>query len=224
MIRNLIQPIHIILSLFMLFSSLSVIAQSEEKSELRDPFRKGMWISGLSGHVTSGHVTDRLTNSLATENSFEFISESGYFFKDNLVLGWTISGNGSVNTGNSESSELALGIVGRGYFSKKEGIGALFGETTLQYINISSKYTTLNSPIPLNEKILGSGFGFTLGLGFTYLVVNSIGFDFRMRYKGIWLDAERTNQIDDLEKSIDSYVSQVSFTFGFTIFINEFFF
>lgn len=183
-----------------------------------------MWISGLNGRISSGNITDRLSNSGTVENVFDFTSESAYFFKDGLAIGWTLTGSGSINTGMSETSAFSLGAFTRIYFSKRRDIGALFGELSMQYVSVNSKFTTLNSAVPFNERVSGAGFGFSMSIGYTYLLMDAIGFDFKMKYDGAWLDGQRSNTISNIEAPIDTYSGKISFSFGFTVFINEFFF
>ncbi|GAA4836875.1 hypothetical protein [Algivirga pacifica] len=200
------------------------LAAAQDSTYQHTSFEKGMWISGLSGSIQSGSTTDKNSNTLIS-NQFTFQSQSAYFFANRLAIGWNISGSGVNNNDgqHQENSIFALGPYSR-YYLHQNPYGGMFAELGAQYVTLSDRRTSLGSSISLNEISRLRGFGFITGIGYTYLLHKGIGFDIRMMYQGAWMRGDRTNLDNEERENLKAYVGQILFQFGFTIFINEFFF
>ncbi|PWJ40137.1 hypothetical protein [Sediminitomix flava] len=220
--NSILKPILITLLLLVPFE---VFSQSELDSTYT-PFRKGMWISGLSGTMTSNTFIEKNSNLNANANTFDLKSNSAIFIKERWALGWNIiiSGSGNSANGGLGSSEISIGPYSRYYFSKTLP-GALYVELTALYTNLTDRDDAFNSgQVALGQEITLDGGGFRAGLGYTHILRRGIAFDFGMEFNALWAGGDVTDLNTDTTTPVNVYIGGIEFDFGFIIFINEFFY
>ncbi len=131
---------------------------------------------------------------------FNIYPTVGYFVKDNLALGATLSVGFAVNHGGGTSVQFGLSPYIRPYFSKTESRAKMFGEAALGFYG----YTVSGSNFSVDDYVATA----TVGAGFSYFLTRNVSLESILRVSG-------TTLVDDVE-----FHYQPSVNFGFQIYLN----
>ncbi|WP_020527818.1 hypothetical protein [Flexithrix dorotheae] len=228
LIRSFESKIILILTYFIMFQSGYLFAQSENDStrHYSGPFQKERFLTGLNGNISSGAFSTSSSNNQKTfDNSYSFGTKSGFFVKDKWAVGgdFKISRSSQNSTISYSSELLQLGPWSRYYLSDHD-YGSLFPEISIFYANSREDSQILNGPQNFHEALNTRGGGIEVGAGFTYIIDNKVGFDLVLSYKSIFLSGTKEDFINNTQTKESVFTDVISFNFGFTIFIDEFFF
>lgn len=210
------------------FISLSIFIISAngqaDSIVLQTPFVKGKWINGLSGSIKSSSL-DRDSVKNNTSNEYRLNLGSSKFIRDRLSLGFLLQLSRLNSEGViSENSEIfQVGPLAR-YYTSESQIGSFFFQGVLSYVKYQESLTIDDTNSSFETKTDGKGIGFLLGLGYSYAISDWVIFDLAISYDTNWIDA-KTNTSPSFEiVREDLILGAVSYSFGFNILINEFFF
>jgi len=206
-------------------SSLVYAQDSEDTTAVASPFRKGRWITGLGGSISSS-VNDNNSNSSKTfSNRYNFEVRTGPFVKDRWAVGivFTASRQSSQDVISRESEILQIGPATRYYFSK-DSKGSIYVNGAVLFVRTLDSNSIQNSGFAFNEKVEGSGIGANFVLGYTYVVNDWIGFDIGMGYDGSFIQGTVKSDQDITLRDEDFFRGQQFFIFGFNVLLDEFFF
>jgi outer membrane protein W len=198
-----------------------------QNDTLGTPFKKGKFFTELSGTISSGGIRQS-SSSFATsvfENRYSIGTTSGFFIKDRWGLGITLNlarqGNNEAIKYSSES--LNLGATTRYYFSK-ESSGSLFLEFAVFYANLNLENKSNDTSLVYHVVTTGNGIGSNLGVGFTYALNQTVGFNMGIRYATTYFWGKEKDLVKNEVESSQIIQENLLFHFGFIIFINEFFY
>ncbi|MEN8799404.1 MAG: hypothetical protein ABF293_09165 [Flavobacteriaceae bacterium] len=200
-----------------------ILAQDSAVDSTVTPFRKGRWLTGITGTISSSVNESKSTDERTSSNEYALNILGGKFFKDRWLVGGIIQMDRSDADGltdlNTES--LFLGPMVTHYFSDSER-GSL-------NLTLSPGYTRYNNSISflddLEENIEeseGSGFGFIANLGYSYVVFDRIAFDIGVALSQRWLNVERRVDPGNVVFSDDINLRDISFSFGFRVLLDSF--
>jgi hypothetical protein len=187
------------------------------------PFRKGRWLTGITGTISSSVNELKSTDERTNSNEYALNIVGGNFFRDRWLVGGIVQMDRSDADGladlNAES--LFLGPLVTHYFSDSEH-GSL-------YLAISPGYTRYKNTIRFMDDVdenieasEGSGFGFIVNLGYSYVVLDRIAFDIGVAITQRWLNVERRLDPGEVVFSDDINLRDISFSFGFRVLLDRF--
>ena len=200
------------------------MAQETEKDTTKNesvtPFRKGRWITGLTGFIGSGSTENTNTKTKSISNQYRIELNTGKFIKDRINLG--LSAN--MERSNIEESDVEvltsesffIGPKGT-YYASGSSIGSIFFSLSPGYALYRDKAGSVVDNVYIENVNKGGGFGFLFTFGFAYVIDDRVSFDLGLNYNVYWLNLDQeSNTGQDLGS--DSYeLSNLSFSFGFKI-------
>lgn len=187
------------------------------------PFRKGRWLTGISGVINSSRNQFKSTGQDNSSNEYALNIVGGNFFKDRWLIGGIIQLERSDADGLTDlnTETLFFGPVISHYLSDSNR-GAL-------YFNLSPGYSRYRNLVRFNGDLVvnedsaeGSGFGILIGLGYTYVVFDRIAFDIGVGITQRWLTVERTLQPEEIVFSENINLRNIGFSFGFKVLLDRF--
>ncbi|AXT63029.1 DUF481 domain-containing protein [Aquimarina sp. AD10] len=210
------------ISLFILFSNL-ITAQIQNKDTIVSPFRKGKWLTGLSGTINSSTIELRNTNETTTTNEYGINLTTGKFIKNRFLVGGTISANRSNNSGIVErtTENLFLGPIVSYYLSKVER-GSLFFQASPGYVLYRDNTRIEQTNGFIEELAEGGGFGTLLGVGYSYAFFDVVTFDIGLKTNLLWINIDQESTPINTITSEAIFVNSISFSFGFNILVDQF--
>ena len=215
-----------ILVILIVFQALTIYSQGTPEIEQTTPFRKGRWFTGLSGSISSNINQLQGNESRTQTNEFGLSMTTGKFLKDRLLFGGILNINrsSSDNIAKSSTESLFIGPSLR-YYLQKAKEGSIFGEFSPGYVRFREtiELTNINT-IAINQESIGSGFGSLIGIGYSYVLHDRITFDLGLRLNLFWLTLENESKLDNTITKVDVLSSNLSFSFGFNVLLDDFFF
>ena len=192
---------------------------------INTPFRKGRWLTGLSGSISSNSTEVSGSDEKTTTNEFGLNISTGRFIKDRLLLGGTLNADRASSAGSVDSTRETL-FIGPflSYYLTPNLRGSLFTRLSTGYVRFREE-TILNS-IPETAEVLstGGGFGTLIGLGYSYVIDDKIAFDIGFDLNLFWIGIDQEQQPVGTITSQNLSVSSTAFTFGFNVILDDFFF
>ncbi|MGA9238513.1 hypothetical protein [Robiginitalea sp.] len=189
------------------------------------PFRKGRWLSGLSGTFNSSTLNIESSDNLVSANSYGLEIFTGTFFKDRWFLGANVFVNS--NTGNGlikkESESLLVG-PSFSYYFLKEPYGSLYMSVLPGYFRIRESATVEPGGGLIQEKAEGPGFATRIRLGFAYVISDRIVLDVGLGTNLAWIDVDFVSTIEQTSRTESIFSNTTFFSFGFNVLLDEFFF
>ncbi|WP_271764761.1 hypothetical protein [Aquimarina algiphila] len=209
--------------LFLLISSNSISGQKKENDTIVSPFRKGKWLTGLSGTINSSTIELRNTNETTTTNEYGINLTTGKFIKNRFLVGITIAANRSNNSGIVErtTENLFIGPLVSYYLSKVER-GSLFFQVSPGYVRYRDNTRIEQTSGFVEELGEGSGFGTLLGVGYSYAFFDLVTFDIGLKTNLLWINIDQESAPANTIISEDIFVNSISFSFGFNILVDQF--
>ncbi len=213
-----------ILTIFLLLVfSNSMSGQEKENDTIVSPFRKGKWLTGLSGTINSSTIELRSTNGTTTTNEYGINLTTGKFIKNRFLLGVTIAANRSNNSGIVErtTENLFIGPLVSYYLSKVER-GSLFFQVSPGYVRYRDNTRIEQTNGFVEELGEGGGFGTLLGVGYSYAFFDLVTFDIGLKTNLLWINIDQESIPINITTSEDIFVNSISFSFGFNILVDQF--
>ena len=209
------------LNISLVYSQNTVPANATDNSVT--PFRKGRWLTSLSGNISTTTNELKSTNSKTVSNDYGLNLSTGKFFKERWLFGVTFQAQRQESNGdvNIVGESLYLGPQFARYFSKTKD-GSLF-------LNISPGFVLYRSLASINEvtdfqiEEEGNGFGTVISLGYSYVIRDLISLNIGFNLENYWIGVDSINTAG-IPESDDIKISNFSFTFGFGVILDDFFF
>jgi len=225
---NLISNINFKCRLFLgilLFSLVSFSGYTQTKDSTMTAFKKGKWLTGLSGTISSNTSQERNSNTKQVLNSYGINIETGKFIKNRWLIGGKFNANRSSLGGSVDrtTETLYIGPYSNYYFTDSK-TGSLFGSLSVGYVRYRDKTQLIQFNEVAQAFSEGSGLGSIIRLGYSYTINSSIAFDLGLNVNLFWVDISQ--EFLPIQNPIDTSisVSDMSFSFGFNIILDDFFF
>jgi len=213
--------------LYLTFNTTLLFSQNTIPSNPIDstltPFRKGRWLTKLSGSISSTSNELKSTKNKTISNEFGINLSTGKFFKERWLLGLTFQANRQEAKGdlNNTGEILYIGPQMGRYFSKTKD-GSLFLNVSPGFV-LYRRLTSINEIPDFRDESDGGGFGTLISLGYSYVIRDLISFNVGFNLQYGWIDVN-TFDINGMMDSDNITISNVSFTFGFGVILDDFFF
>ncbi|MEJ2583696.1 MAG: hypothetical protein P8Z38_01205 [Robiginitalea sp.] len=203
----------------------ALMAQNADRDTVTTPFRKGRWLSGLSGSFSSSTLKLGSSEDLFSSNSYGIEIFSGKFFRDRWFVGFNLLAIRSNGSGliESESEYLLIGPSLSHYFLK-EPYGSLYVSVLPGYIRIREERSVLLGGNILTQNAEGPGFGTRIRLGYSYVISGKIVLDVGVGSSLAWLDVSYRPEVEAVNRKESIFSSGTFFSFGFNVLLDEFFF
>ncbi len=182
----------LIVQLFLVFIVLSLpflktqFPQTSVDSILT-PFRKGRWLTSLSGSISSTSNELKSTKNKTISNEFGINLSTGKFFKERWLFGVTFQANKQESKGNLNNTgeTLYIGPQIARYFSKTKD-GSLFLNVSPGFVLYRS-LATINEIPDFRDESDGNGFGTLVSLGYSYVIRDLISFNIGFNLQYGWI-------------------------------------
>ncbi|WP_417881535.1 hypothetical protein [Xanthomarina gelatinilytica] len=186
------------------------------------PFRKGRWLTGLTGSIGSGSFENTKTDNKSISNWYRVEIGTGKFIIDRLNLG--ISANMERRNEENESEENTSEIFFIGpkgtYFLSPSSIGSVFFSLSPGYVLYRETIGGLDEEVYVENVNKGGGFGFLSTFGFSYVIQDRVSFELGLNYNVYWLNLKQENNINESTNQNSFELSNLSFSFGFKILLD----
>lgn len=211
--------------LVFMMSLYSPSAWSQTQDSLNTPFRKGRWLTGLSGSI--GSNTNRISSSdeKTTTNEFGLTLSTGRFIKNRWLLGGRLNADRSETSGSIDRTTESIFIAPfLSYYLSPSDRGSLFISVSPGYVLYRDE-TTISDPVnPVEQSSEGDGFGSLLGLGYSYVIHDRIAFDIGFDVNLFWIGVDERLEPQATSISENISIRNISFNFGFNVILDDFFF
>ena len=206
--------------------SMHLCAQDAQANDsTTTPFKKGRWLSGLSGTFSSSALKLESQDVLFANSSYGLDIFTGIFFKERWFAGINVSAVQSGGKGliERESETFIIGPSIRRYFLK-EAYGSLYLSVFPGFIRIREE-----SRVGIEEEVFeqiaeGPGFAIRTRLGYSYVLSPRIILDVGVGTSLAWLDLTYENDRQEILRNESVFSNTTFFSFGFNVMLDEFFF
>ncbi len=220
-----VKILHIGILLCLFGLSETVSAQETDSLDHKTAFRKGRWTTGLSGSISSGFNNLDTAASGTTRNQYTLDFQTGSFVKDRFLVGGIIA----MTRRNSEEftdrtlETFFIGPVITWYLTESTQ-GSLFLTGSTGYVSFRDQLDFVQAGIASQSLIDGNGIGMLVRFGYSYVLHDRVAFDLGLNYNHSWLGAEISEQPANITRSESFIVGDISFSFGFNVILDGFFF
>jgi hypothetical protein len=193
--------------------------------ESETPFKKGLWMTGLDGIISSASNALDTVNRSNFNTSYALNIASHKFLQDKWAAGLrlTASRSSSVGIVERQSESIFIGPSLMHFFSDSKD-GSLFIELSPGYVRFFEKSESTSTSLPFSESIDGNGFGLTGRFGYAHVIDEKIVFNFGMNVTSFWILADRNSEPSGLSKKENLRIGSLAFNFGFSVLLEKFFF
>lgn len=217
-----------VFSVVLLFLSATVMtAQETEKDSVVTSFKKGRWLAGLSGSISSGSILNKSTDEKNVSNKYSIEVSSGKFIMDRLNVGFNINmERDNIQTDNAETDNarttenVFIGPKGSYYFSKSK-IGSLFFSFSPGFIIYREEVVTTLENVTSKHMDKGYGYGILSTLGYSYVVYDFVVLDLGLNFSNYQIKIEQKESSNDSIQNVDFVSNGLSFSFGFKILLGK---
>lgn len=195
---------------------------STEQTEMT-PFRKGRWLTGLTGSIGSGSFENTKTDNKTISNWYRIEIGTGKFLIDRLNIGLSANmerSNFENETSENTSEMFFVGPKGT-YFLSPSSIGSVFFSLSPGYALYRETIGATDEGVYIENLNKGGGFGFLFTFGFSYVIQDRVSFDLGLNYNVYWLNLDQQNNVDQKVKNVSYELSNLSFSFGFKILLDS---
>ena len=211
----------VILFLFLL-ASQSIISQNDT---INTAFRKGRWLTGLSGNISSTTTQLDNTDFKTTSNNYGINIESGKFLKNRWLVGGLFQANKASTSGTIEKTTETFYIGPfSNYYFMDGNTGSLFGRLSLGYVRYRDETEFMTQNIVTQNFSEGGGLGSIVGVGYSYTMNDFIAFDLGINVNLFWVSIEQETLPIQTISNTNISSNDISFSFGFNIILDDFFF
>lgn len=209
----------------LLFPVIFIQAQETVEDSVNTPFRKGRWLSGLSGSFSSSALEISSEEELVSSNSYNLEIFTGHFFKDRWFLGINLLAGRSEGSGlvERESENFLIG-PSVSYYFLKESYGSLYLSVLPGYIRIRETSSVDLESRLVEQTVEGPGFALRTRLGYAYVISDRIVLDVGVGTSLAWLDVDLQSDALGVDQQESIFSNSTFFTFGFNVLLDEFFF
>lgn len=200
-------------------------AQDTPADTLSTPFKKGKWLSGLSGSFSSSTLKLESNEELFTANSYGIEIFTGAFFQDRWFAGFNVLASRSSGAGvvERESESLLIG-PSVAYYFLKEPYGSLYASVLPGYIRFREE-GSVSDEAGINTQLAeGPGFATRIRLGYSYVISQRIVLDVGVGTSLAWLDVKYSTSLRPIPQKESIFSNATFFSFGFNVLLDEFFF
>jgi len=199
--------------------------QVSAQDTISTPFRKGRWLSGLSGSFSSSTLKLASSEGLFSMNSYGLEIFTGAFVKDRWFLGFNVLAISSSGVGlvERESESMIIGPSVSHYFLK-EPYGSLYVSLLPGYIRIREEGTISDLEESFTQQAEGPGFSTRIRLGYSYVIAQRIVLDVGVGTNLSWLDVKYRSDLEEINRRESVFSNTTFFSFGFNVLLDEFFF
>ncbi len=193
-------------------------SQDADTNSISTPFRKGRWLTGLSGTISSNTSSlDSASNGLIS-NRYNLQLTTGIFVRDRWLVGLSFSAekNGSKQFVERESEFLFIGPISSYYFLKG-ATGSIFGSFSPGFVLIRDRTAIDQGGMITQEILTGQGFGVIAQLGYSFVIHDRITFDMGMSVSSSWINATRESEPGGTRTIENFQQGNVAFSFGFNV-------
>ena len=225
--QKLIKLSGLVILIFLAYGTNLCYSQNAVNTDTIDqtvtPFRKGRWLTSLSGNISTTTNELKSTNNKTISNDYGINLSTGTFFKERWLFGVTFQAERQESKGdfNVVGESFYFGPQFARYFSKTKD-GSLFLNVSPGFVAYRSRATINEIPDFLSDAE-GNGFGTLISLGYSYVIRDLISFNIGFNLASYWIGIDSTNQ-DGILESDNITISDFSFTFGFGVILDDFFF
>ena len=195
-------------------------AEAQQDSVIT-PFRRGRWLTGLSGSISSG--TTDFSSARAFANQYDINIATGIFIKDRMLLGLLFNSRRD-NSERFTIREAETLFIGPSYtyymLNAKEG--SLFVSAAAGYVRFLEKSSVNVNGNPSIVQVKGDGAGMSISLGYSYVMHDRIAFDLGLSYSVFGVNAKRTTDLDNAVTDEAVRLGELSFMFGFNVLLDTF--
>ena len=215
----------IIYILVLTLATMPCSAQETEADSIQTPFRKGRWLSGLSGSISSSSTKLDTVSQRSFGNQYAFDFSTGKFIKDRWLLGgiFRMQRDNSQQFVDLESESLLLAPIAS-YYLTDNSQGSIYFSIAPGYARFREKTVFLIAGSPSQEVLEGGGFGLFTLVGYSFVLGDRVVFDLGLALNNTWVSASREIDGGRSTNKVDIHVGTVLFSFGFNIILDEFFF
>jgi hypothetical protein len=205
--------------------AIPAFSQDIGEDSITTPFRKGRWLTGLSGSISSGSTKLDTASQRAFTNQYSFDFSTGKFFKDQWLLGgiFKMQRDNSRQFVDLESETLLVAPLLSYYISNNKQ-GSIFFLIAPGYARFREKTVVLVGGAPSEEVLKGGGFGLFVQFGYSYVLHDRIVFDLGLGLNSAWANAERGIEPGRAGNKVNIHTGNLLFSFGFNVILDEFFF
>ncbi len=210
----------IVLLIGLLFTS-TIYCQNSKNDSITTAFRKGRWLTGLSGTISSTTTEVKNAGFKSTSNNYGINIETGRFVKNRFLLGGKFLANKNSTSGSVERTTETF-FIGPfiNYYLNDNRTGSLFATASSGYVRYLDK-TTIQA---VQENGEGGGIGAILGVGYSYAVNDFIAFDLGLNVNLFWVSVEQESLPSQTITNSSISSNDISFSFGFNVILDDFFF
>ncbi|MGI9570275.1 MAG: hypothetical protein ACR2PH_11185, partial [Desulfobulbia bacterium] len=185
----------------------------------------GRWLTGLSGSISSGANSLDTLGTGVTRNQYSIDLRTGVFVKDRFLVGGliTVSRVNSEEFSKNTAETLFVGPLFSWYLTKGE-TGSLFISATAGYVKFRDESSYVLGGNQFSSLIDGNGGGGLLRFGYSYVLHDRVAFDLGLNYSQSWIRGDITEQPGNTTRREDFIVGDLSFSFGFNVILDKFFF
>jgi hypothetical protein len=196
------------------------MAQDKLKDSVETAFRKGRWLSGFSGSISSGSTKNTSDENKTVSNRYRIEVSSGKFIKDRFNIGFNINleRENIEDEGSRTSEDFFIGPKGTYYFSKSK-IGSLFFSFSPGFIIYRDKTVLAQDNIYIDIINKGSGFGTMSTLGYSYVIFDLVAFDLGLNWSSYRININESTSLNENSNDTNFILNDLSFSFGFKIFM-----
>ncbi len=187
--------------------------------------QKGRFTTSLFGFISSSQSNSGNASFTGNTISYTIATKTGILFANRWAGGLSLSLNRS-ETDNLDFSfneeQFLIGLWTRWYFIHQKNVG-LYADVNPYFISIDQQLSQLDTT-GLNVETKGTGLGISPGIGFVFFVNRNIGFSMQLDYFISTVSATRRNRFNSTEVKEDIDIKNLRFSFGFQVYLDEFFF
>ena len=177
-------------------------------------------MTGLNGSFSSNTI--KLDSGSGLVSGLEI--STGFFIRDRWFLGANISAQRGSGGGFIERDfESFLLGPSLSYYFLKDHFGSLYLRVLPGYVRFRDETRFEQENNILTETVDGPGFGLNFRLGYSYVINDIIVLDVGVDNAFSWLEVELSD-LDNANVKQSIFNNTTSFSFGFKVILDEFFF
>jgi len=182
-------------------------------------------MTGLNGSFSSNTVEIGSTEGLASTNQYGLEISTGLFVKDRWFIGAHVNAQRGSGGGFIER-DFETFLIGPSvsYYFLKDHFGSLYLRMLPGYVRLRDETRFEQATALITENVEGPGFGLNFRLGYSYVINDIIVLDVGLDNGFAWLDVKVESDLDNVDLQQDIFNNSTTFSFGFSVILDEFFF
>ncbi len=205
--------------LIFLLAGVTLHAQwTPGEESLRTPFRKGRWITGLEGSISSSTRGGNPRATTISSNEYRLILSAERFIRDRWSLGVAFQANRD-NTEQlieSDAEGFFIGPTSTYYFMKSPS-GSVYASLAVGYFRQRSLTEISQLGVTIEESLDAEGVGVIPKLAYAFVVKDDIVFNIGLSLISTWFYGEVETLPSGQRRKEDFYSGTIAFQFGFSV-------